>query len=598
MFDPEKEFENDKKKFNSALNYTYVWKNRSENLSERTSKLEEYKDKLGWYAELYDRPDLEEDIYAKLYPVYKKLSDTIKNFLTIEQKINVSLQKKFIPDGNNFIYKKGKYIYKGTKYFYTPEQEKDFYKQIPFGYYGNKYVGYYYSKRYSGGLQVYKLKQDLKLFNITNDKNMYMILDLVQAEFKKGNANKIFFDDISYKEFYKAIKTKYGVGINKYFQAYNISKYTRFNQMWLYLPEGDISQYANNTDKSYTGWYYGAGNIDRVCANGIRLLIKDKFDGITGKTGFFTPFSSMTDTEVIIWDQDKVLERRPNHKYDSMQFIKHLHFDPFSINFDIKLSAKNQDFKVINYYLNNKINPTQIEQIKNTPTTSKQLKIMSLNTHNFKSINLNDQPYYILEYLLNLLDQMSIDVCFLQEYYIDLEVESNKYVYIKSPDHIGLVVLYKKTLKPTNIEYFKLKNESYFDQRRFCVSFDLNEKKFATTHLEIGKRFVDRSGSTFHADELYKIITFNYELRKKQLNQILKQVPNPDFLIGDFNFNQFDNEYKFITQTEGYYSGLVDSTTPFGKQVDFIFAKQPYEFFKKINYQFSDHQPVIAIVNC
>jgi len=420
---------------------------------------------------------------------------------------------------------------------------------------------------------------------------------MIQEQFKKGNSDKIFFDKITYKEFYKAVKTKYGVGINKYFQAYNISKYSKYNDMWLYLPEGDISQYANTKDKSYTGWYYGAGNIDRVCANGIRLLLKDKIDGITGKTGFYSPFSSMTGTEIIIWDQDKVLERRPNHKYDTMQFIKHLHFNPLTINFDMKFSIKNKGFKMINYYLENKTDQTQIDNIFKIKPLDNQLKIMSLNTNNFSSVNLNDQPYYILEYLFKLLDQLNIDICFLQEYNTDLQIDSDKYLYIKSKDHYGLVILYKKNLKITDIESFQLFNESFFPQK-YCISFNLNGKKFATTQLEIGKSFTDRSGSTYYADELYKIINFNFALRKKQLKQIIDKIPDPNFIIGSFNFNNLDKEFEYITKTEEYYTGLLDNTTVSGKQVDFIFSKKPYEFFTKINYQFSEHKPIIAIIDC
>jgi endonuclease/exonuclease/phosphatase family metal-dependent hydrolase len=602
MFNPKKEFEINKKKFNSELNFSYSWKPRSDNSNDRQKLFEEYKDKLGWYIEIYNIPENTGDPYVKIYPVYEKISNALSVLKSIEEKIKSSLEHKYDPDGDNFIFKKGNYIYKGTKYFYTPTDEKEFYKSVPFGYYGDKYVGYYYSRRYSGGLQVYKLKKDLKLFNITNDRNMYMILDLIQTEFKKGNSDKIFFDKITYKEFYKAVKVKYGVGINKYFQAYNISKYSRFNDMWLYLPEGNLESYANNTDKSYTGWYYGAGHIDRVCAHGIMLLIKDKFDGITGKTGFYTPFSSLTGTEVIIWDQDNALQRRPNHKYDSMQFIKHLHFNPFDIKFDIKFSAKNVNFKLIDYYLNNKMDQKQIDdfkkiQISKTETeteTENKIKVFTLNIHNFHSINLNDQPYYILEHLLSLIDNLGIDICFLQEYYTDLEIESKKYKYIKDPSHLGLVVLYKKDLPITNISSVKLYNEQYFDQRRWILSFDLFNKKFVNTHLEIGKRFFDRSGSTFYANELYNIIKFNYNLRKKQLKQIINL--EPDFIIGDFNFNNLDLEYKFLID-EGYYTGLVGATTPFGKQVDFIFAKKPYNHYTKINFQYSDHQAMVGIIN-
>jgi endonuclease/exonuclease/phosphatase family metal-dependent hydrolase len=631
MFNPKLEFENDVKKFNSKLNFTYEWKIRSENSDIRNEQLDQYKDKLGYYIELYDSKQYLKDNYADIYEPYKELSEYMEKLKLLKYKIETSLENNFIKinDTANFIFKKGQYIYKGTKYFYKEEQEQQFYDQLPYGYYGDIYLAYFYARRYSGGLQVYKLKKDIKLFNITNDKNMFYILDLIN---QKKNSNDIYFNNVTYKEFYKAIKVKYGVGINKYFQAYNISKYTKFNEMWLYEQEGDISSYKNNSDKSYTGWYYGAGNIDRICAHGIMLLIKDKFDGITGLTGFYTPFSSTTGTEVIIWNQNEILERQQDNKYDSMQFIKKLDFDPFKINFDITMGQKNKDFKLIKFYLNNQmLSEDKIKsQLKKMPIG---LKIMSLNIHNFCSINLDDTKEVILHKLLELLELYDIDICCLQEYYKNfLPVNSsnsiyNKYNIIYDAKHIGLVVFYKSNIILSDIYSFRLPNEKFLDQDRFGLFFTINNstnsdsisstnsdstisstnksKKFCITHLEIGKRFYDRSGSLYYAEELLKIINFNYNIRIKQLNKLLDE--DPDYIIGDFNFNNFDKEYEFMTNTNTtnttnttnktkYYSGLTDYTTPHGKQVDFIFSKTKYDYFQKINFPYSDHLPIMAIL--
>ena len=576
MIDPKVIFENDILKFKSKLPFTYKWIIRSDNRENRLNIFNKYKDKLGWYVEFHNKENNNIDSYARLYKPYEKLSNILTKLNDLEYKKKKSLENKFQIDNTHFILKKGNYIYKGTKYFYKPEEEYKFFDELPYGYYGDKYLAYFYARRYSGGLQVYKTNKDLKLFNVTNDKNMFYILNLIKK------SDDIFFNNITYNEFYKAIKVKYGVGINKYFQAYNISKYTRFNEIWLYEPEKTLNY---TVDKKYTGWYYGAGQIDRICATGIMHLIKDKFDGITSETGYYTPFSSYTGTEIIIWNQKEVLERKPNHKYDSMQFIKKLHFDPFSINFDISLAIKNQNFNMINFYLNHKIDLNHYIQTDG-------LKIMSLNIHNFVSINLDDKSEFILKTLLELCKHYDIDLCFLQEYYTDMIIESKYYNYIIDKSHIGLVVLYKKNLDIKNIKSFKLPNEKYLDQRRFCLMFELNSEIFATTHLEIGKRFYDRSGSLLLADEFYEVIQFNYNVRKKQLDKILEY--NPNYIIGDFNFNRLDKEYEYII-SKGYNTGLVDYTTPFNKQVDFIFSKKKYKLFTKINFQYSDHLPVIGI---
>jgi len=64
------------------------------------------------------------------------------------------------------------------------------------------------------------------------------------------------------------MQIKYGIGMNKYKQAYEITKYNNWIEQcqWLYLPKFNAKCYLNNYDKSYTGWYYGAGMLDRICA--------------------------------------------------------------------------------------------------------------------------------------------------------------------------------------------------------------------------------------------------------------------------------------------------------------------------------------------
>jgi hypothetical protein len=276
MIDPKTIFQDDFEKFNSKLDYTYTWIKRSDNRYTRQELYDKYKDKLGWYVELYDLSKMDNNATYKKYEPYLELLNELEKLVMLKEKINISLEHQLTKKGNNYILSKGTLIYKGTKYFYTSEQEKQFYETLPYNFYGDKYIALFYARRYTGGVQVYQMKKDVKLFNVTNDDNLKYILKLLKKELKRGKSNELFFDDVTYRELYKAIKVKYGVGINKYFQAYNISKYTRFKDIWLYEPdENDLPYYLNNSDNSYTGWYYGAGRIDRVCATGIMNLLKD-----------------------------------------------------------------------------------------------------------------------------------------------------------------------------------------------------------------------------------------------------------------------------------------------------------------------------------
>lgn len=608
MFDPIKEFENNKNKFNKILNFEYKWKDKGSNYDNFINQFNKFKNKLGKYIKLYDKKSNNNNkkIYTDIYPVYKEFMKNVKpNLIKKKESFNEDLLEKsiennLIPYRNNYLLKKNNKIYKGTKYFYTPEQEEIFNKENLFGYYGDKYIAFKYAKRYNGGVQVYKLNRDIRILNVTNDKNIKLILEIIKNEYlNKDKADEIFFNKISYKEFYKAIKTKYGVGINKYQQANNISLYKSFNELWLYSPFFSISNYLNNNDKSYTGWLFSAGYIDRVCANGIRLLLNDKFDGFVSRFGFFTPYrkETITGVEFVLWNQKSILKRLPNDEFDSMQFIKYLHFDPLKINFNINYFLKNNNFQLIDYYINNKIDQKEINNIKNILIKKNQLKVMSLNINNFNVINLDDTPNLILKEILNILDQMDIDLCFLQEYNSDFQINSKKYNYLKDINYQGLVVLYKNKLDITNIKYFKIENYKYFKKIIICLHFDINNKKFAITHLDKGKPFIDRSGVLLNPKDLYEVIKFNYELRINHIQQIIDEVPKPDFIIGEFNFESTDKEYKYLTKEKKYYSGLVDLKTPFNSQINFIFSKKPYKFFTTIKFSYSFYPPIIAILD-
>ena len=54
MFNPKTEFENERKKFNSKLNFTYEWKVRTDNKTYLLDQVNKYKKELGNYIKLYD----------------------------------------------------------------------------------------------------------------------------------------------------------------------------------------------------------------------------------------------------------------------------------------------------------------------------------------------------------------------------------------------------------------------------------------------------------------------------------------------------------------------------------------------------------------
>ena len=78
--------QDDFEEFNSKLDYTYTWTKRSDNRYTRQELYDKYKDKLGWYVELYDLSKMDNNaVYKKYEPYIGLLNDLEKKVLVILQ---------------------------------------------------------------------------------------------------------------------------------------------------------------------------------------------------------------------------------------------------------------------------------------------------------------------------------------------------------------------------------------------------------------------------------------------------------------------------------------------------------------------------------
>lgn len=82
------------------------------------------------------------------------------------------------------------------------------------------------------------------------------------------------------------------------------------------------------------------------------------------------------------------------------------------------------------------------------------------------------------------------------------------YKAIVKEDHKGLVIIYKSTLNFRFLFWTELYNDKQFAKKspRFALYFNINGYKFCATHLEIGERWISRSGSLKSIDEIQKIL--------------------------------------------------------------------------------------------
>lgn len=547
------------------------------------AEFEKYRDQLGWYFELYEQP--QKTKLSLWYPPYSELELTLQQILESDKLID-TFEKK----NSNYIVKKNTFLYKGTKYFYTPQQERELTKDIEFMYFGDKDIAYLYASRYCGGIQIYNVADDIVLFNVTNDKNIqYIISELEKHDASSTCIVDTFGNNITYGKMLYIIRVKYGIGIDKCKQLYDISKNEKYDLIWTRAPQKEYKYRDTNT---YHGWYYGSGYIDRMCVGGIKKIVDNKFDGIISEPGYYSPYSALpSSSEFIIWNTNK-LKRDTEHIYDSMQVAKYLkihhNLDVSSVVFNEKFAQRNTNFTMLKFYLNHKLDNSSLV------CPNYKFKIMTYNVHDLVSVNMNDSYSTIIEEILYMMLKCDIDICCLQEFYRNIPIVHKNYTTIQSQSHVGIVVLVKKTLNVKNITSFRLPivdKDKKFDNRRFGVIFEIGNKKFCNTHLEIGYRFMTKKKSVLLPSELVDVINKNYKIRTEQLRKIFSY--HPDYIIGDFNFNTRDKEYDYMIQ-KGWYSGKVNYTTPFNTQVDFVFSKTKYDKLDVIKCPYSDHLPIVA----
>jgi endonuclease/exonuclease/phosphatase family metal-dependent hydrolase len=118
---------------------------------------------------------------------------------------------------------------------------------------------------------------------------------------------------------------------------------------------------------------------------------------------------------------------------------------------------------------------------------------------------------------------------------------------------------------------------------------------FCGTHLEIGERYTERSGTFKQHQQIIDIYNNNANIRILELNKINNY--KPDVIMGDFNFTKNDPEFEHISNA---YNDTIKEEYPTlfnNERVDFILSKKNIkcESFV-VSYPYSDHLPVIGLL--
>jgi endonuclease/exonuclease/phosphatase family metal-dependent hydrolase len=510
----------------------------------------------------------------------------------------------------------GEYIFKGTRDYITIENESKFLENAdilqPY-WFGSKIVGYSYSKTYKGGLNAYKFKKDSRLFIVNDTRNEKTLVDFIN----KLNENDLKMIKHSKQEILDSIRIKYGYDCNIGYQIQYIQKYTKYPFLWIaryinksaYRPE--IMKYRNKR-------IYGAGKLDRVFGRFMcYFCCKNNYIGYCSLYNYTVFYSQgVLGDEIVICNQKDNLIRDTQNELDWYQWKRFLPFDTESKifkNYVLNPSFHNKKFLgVFKQYFDNQLDNDRNKKILNIIHKSRpKFKFITLNVHSFISSNLNDNYETTLIKLKELLEIFNIDFCFLEEYssYIDdifIENIFTNYNILKSSNignkedrFFGNVILSKDII--INHKMITLPNLKGKPARN-AILYSIDNKnvegiKFIGTHLEIGDRYTERSGSFRDHAQIVDIYMKNVENRMSEINIINKYQPN--IIMGDMNFTIDDPEYKNIIK-KGIYRDTIEEEYPtlFNcERVDFIFSDKKIKCKSYVvSYPYSDHLPVIGLI--
>jgi endonuclease/exonuclease/phosphatase family metal-dependent hydrolase len=403
------------------------------------------------------------------------------------------------------------------------------------------------------------------------------------------------------------IKTGFGISILKQIKYVLDQKYgvNKTNEIWLSIKprkNGNIPCLPNII-KNYFPVYLKY--VDKIVGLFlVKFLSTLGFDGYIAndtyhpydKDGYFGE-------EIILYDPT-ILERDTTNIYDWYMWKDYL---PFKLDPKLKLydyySRMNLNFRFQIFYVNHKINSSKnINLIKNIQMINNKISFITINIHKFGSINKNISYKKSLKYFITLLKNFNPNIVCMEEY-DDIKDFSVEY-FTHNISNLGYKIYYRNGKSGlcliSNINIINVINKQYnntFFGIREYVLFTVFDRLCCFTHLDIGKRYITKDKILKNYKELYKTRLFNEDLRESELLQLFKD--KPSIILGDFNFNKGDAEYKFIKKLYINYNENIQYTVPFGTVVDFVFVSKLYNIrpliYDTIDYNQSDHLPILCI---
>lgn len=261
------------------------------------------------------------------------------------------------------------------------------------------------------------------------------------------------------------------------------------------------------------------------------------------------------------------------------------------------------------FWIENQAEPPEIPKSSKNPNDPKslndpKLRLMTYNIHYFRNINPEISEPDNIKNIIRLINRSEADIVVLQEVDWNLfapEIKNLNYKHHIKTDNgspvgtqknkMQLVVLSKKRY-PFRILDSTPEPEFQKIHDRNQILLETEFGRILCIHMEIG---IPVSPDL---DQEQK--TRNSEYRIRSLEKLLTSGA-PDIILGDFNFQSEDPEFRFLSREYQTKSDLKIQTTPFNR-VDFVFLKKNkynsktvQEYIIKCNY--SDHLPVLLDIS-
>lgn len=492
---------------------------------------------------------------------------------------------------------KGYPMYKGMDSYVTPEEEARYFErqteEVPY-WLGDQLLATRYAALQNGGVHAYEAKQPIKLL-VWNDRNLERIYRILCDFDQRTNGGPQGL----YGNLRKMFQIGFGIDIDPYKRLkyiYPTDKYIPLSQV---VYRGGF--YCDHLDDSGLSYYYKKFYLHRLLFRWWILPLVEQL-GMHGVYGpqHYNPLvgGGIWFQEFIVADYARYMHRAPDNPLDWCSYKGLLDFPMPDDGFIVtgNASAKNHDHRMIKWYLEQESLEGETTPLEKPEGSH---RILSINVHNFRAIKENgNTPEMAVEGMLRMADSQGADLvvmCEVSFSHLDiLKARMHQYGYwglSRLPDNTTTLVMTRvaATFEPP----VKISEGDHPEIRvpRWATCFQAWDVRFCATHLSIGVNPYIAANQP-RVDEIRKL---NSRWRIAELDNILKL--KPDVIIGDLNFVPEDPEFRHLIK-KGYVTQQVDSTTPFGTQVDYAWVRSGSTISKsyQINtlpYHWSDHKPIV-----